>query len=347
MTRHNYLNLALTLLLLAGTVKAATSEAPVDALDAYPVAADELAATPHFVFHSDPWVNLHHFLYHEARNTVLREEILRGRVRTYLEDRGVDLSDEEQTLYGEVLEVYAKYGEDDILFDEDLFRIGVTLMSGPEAFPRGADAEPAYAALERMMPLYLAHWWPRHDASNRARVAELAGYLDSYGEAMAARVAAVYGTDWPDPIRVDVTNYSGRHGAYATSDPHHIVLASPGDWFPGLLALDVLFHESGHVAPFENQVLPRSEDAAAAAGIEEGGVWHAFLFYVPSQAAREVLPEEHVPYAYFEDGPLAEGRMSRAEPFIRDALEQTRDLDEVFRIIHEARAAAGGSLELR
>ena len=299
----------------------------------------EVASTPRFVFHSDPWVNLHHFLYHKARNTVLGEEILYGRVRTYRADREVELSDEERALYEEVLETYAGYGERNLVFDETLFEIGATVMRGPEAFPEGPDAEPAYAALRRMMPLYREHWWPRHDATNRERIAELAGYLETYGEAMAERIAAAYGVAWPEPIRVDVSNYSGRHGAYTTGEPNHIVLASPGDWFPGLLAVDVLFHEAGHTLPFEEQVLPRSEAASEAAGVDEGGVWHAFLFYVPSQAAYEVLPEEHVPYAYFEDGPLVEGRMARHEPYIRKALEASDDLDEVFRRIHQARAA--------
>lgn len=303
--------------------------------------AAEIASTPRFVFHSDPWVNLHHFLYHEARNTVLREEILRGRVRTYAADREVELSEEERAVWEEVLETYAGYGREHLFFDETLFEIGVTVMHGPEAFPEGPQAEPAYAALRRVMPIYREHWWPRHDATNRERIAEVAGYLATYGEAMAERIAAGYGVAWPEPIRVDVTNYSGRHGAYTTGDPNHIVLASPGDWFPGLLAVDVLFHEAGHTLPFEDEILPRSEAAAAAAGVDEGGVWHAFLFYVPSQAAYEVLPEGHTPYAYAEDGPLAEGRMSRHEPYIRAALEGSDDLDEAFRSIHEARAADG------
>jgi hypothetical protein len=105
------------------------------------------------------------------------------------------------------------------------------------------------------------------------------------------------------------------------------------------LALDVLFHEAGHTLPFENQILPRSKAAAKTAGIEEGDVWHAFLFYVPSQAAREVLPTIHTPYAYRENGVLVEGRLSQAEPYIRAALQRNDKLSDIFRAIHEARAA--------
>jgi len=60
---------------------------------------------------------------------------------------------------------------------------------------------------------------------------------------------------------------------------------------------------------------------------------------VPSQAVKGILPASHTPYAYFEDGPLVEGRMARAEPYIRAALAQSDDLDEVFRLVHSARAA--------
>ncbi|MEJ8568750.1 hypothetical protein [Elongatibacter sediminis] len=301
--------------------------------------AAEVSETSHFSFHSDPWVNLHHFLYHEARNTVLREKMLGGRVRTYPADRDVGLTDGDRLIFENVLSVYARYGEGDLLFDRTLFDIGATVVYGPDSFPRDPGAEPAYAALERMMPLYLKYWWPRHDVTNRTRIRELVRYLEQYEKGMADFVATSYGVAWPETIRVDVSVYSGRHGAYATNRPNHIVLASPENWFPGLLALDLLFHESGHTRPFQDQVHERSRKAAAAAGVDEGDVWHAFLFYIPSQAARKVLPESHTPYAYQEDGPLARGRMSRSEFHIRQALEQTRDLDEVFRLIHESRAA--------
>jgi hypothetical protein len=310
-------------------------------VSAAPARAEEVASTPHFVFYSDPWVNLHHFLYHEARNTLRGDERLRGRVRTYHADREVTLTDEERGVFDEALAIYATYGDKQLIFDETLLTIGIDATKGPEAFPTGEEAEPAYRALRMAMPVYKRHWWPRHDATNRRRIAELMGYLESYGAAMAELVAAGYGCEWPaDPVRVDVTNYSGRHGAYAHSEPNRIVFASPGDWYPGLLGLDVLFHEVGHTLPFEEAVTSRSEAAAEAAGVEEGDVWHAFLFFVPSEAARQVLPDDHVPYAYFDDGPLVEGRMSRAEPYIRRALAETDDLDTVFRLIHEARAAA-------
>jgi len=167
----------------------------------------------HFTLRSDPWVNLHHFLYHEARNTLRRDERLRGRVRTYRADRQVELGDD-GTAWREALSIYAGYGDRHLFFDDGLLAIGNTLMRGPGAFPTGPDAEPAFRALRLAMPVYRAHWWPRHDATNRARIEELAGYLETYGAALSARIAEVYGVAWPeDPVVVDVTNYSGRHGA--------------------------------------------------------------------------------------------------------------------------------------
>ncbi|MEM9304301.1 MAG: hypothetical protein AAGE01_19475 [Pseudomonadota bacterium] len=292
-----------------------------------------------FLLRSDPWVNLHHFLYHEARNTIRREERLYGRVRTYREDREIELTSDEAATWNAALEIYATYGDRHLLFDDGLRQAGQVIMAGPQSLPTNPEAEPLYAALQQAMPVYEQHWWPRHDAANRARIDELLGYLEQYGSALAERLADGYGVPWPEErIVVDLTNYSGRHGAYATGGPNHIVLASRPDWFPGLLGLDVLFHEAGHTLPFEDQILPRSEAAAKTAGVEEGGAWHAFLFYVPAEAARGVLPAEHIPYAYHDDGPLVDGRMARFEPLIRAALEESDDLDEVFRLIHTAQA---------
>lgn len=301
--------------------------------------ADAQTASP-FAFRSDPWVNLHHFLYHEARNTLRRDDRLRWRVRTYREDRNVELNADQAVVWHEALKTYASYAEQHLIFDRALLQIGNTVLRGPDAFPTDAEAEPAYRALRLAMPVYLEHWWPRHDATNRSRIETMLGYLGEYGQAMANHLAEAYGVQWPsDPILVDFSNYSGRHGAYAVGNPNHIVFASGPDWYPGLLALDLLFHEAGHTLPFEVQITRRSEAAAKAAGVDEGDVWHAFLFYVPSQAAREVLPASHTPYAYFEDGPLVDGRMAKSEPYIRAAMKRSRDLDEIFRYIHEARAA--------
>ena len=43
-------------------------------------------------------------------------------------------------------------------------------MLGPEAFPAGAGAEPANAAIRSVMPLYEEHWWPEHQAISAARI---------------------------------------------------------------------------------------------------------------------------------------------------------------------------------
>jgi len=253
----------------------------------------------HFVLRSDPWVNLHHFLYHLARRDLLGQERLRGRVPIRPEDREPVLPPADSARWRQALEVYARYGELDLLRDEAMPQIQLRLTEGPSAFPRGADAEPIYAALESAMPIYRQHWWPRHAAVNQQRLAELQDGLARYESAFAPRLARGVGGSWPErPIRVDLSVYVSRSGAYTMNQPDRIVFASAPSEHPGLLGLEILFHEASHAESMAGPLLRASLEAAKTVGIEEDRLWHATLFYAVAEVARELFANDYVPYAW-------------------------------------------------
>lgn len=298
----------------------------------------ETAPDSRFALHSDPWINLHHFLYHVARNTLRGEERLRGRVRISAADREVELSGDEAQIWQEALNTYAALGDRDLLFDTKMQRIRQALANGEAAVPvPGTESE--FDALRAAMPIYRRHWWPVHDQMNHVRMSELRDLLDTYEQPMAARLAEVYESAWPhEPIRVDLSAYGGRHGAYTSSPPDHIVMASGPEWYPRLYGLEILFHETGHLEAFEAGILRASNAGAAAAGVEEGRAWHAFMFYVPATAAKDLFPGNYVPYPW-RYGLFTEGSTASHLPHMEKGMAEGDSLAEVLRILHASRAA--------
>jgi len=63
-------------------------------------------------------------------------------------------------------------------------------------------------------------------------------------EALAPRVAAGYGAQWPaERTVVDVVAYANWAGAYTTNDPTHVTVSSTDSRLEGAGALEILFHE--------------------------------------------------------------------------------------------------------
>jgi len=299
-------------------------------------------AESHFALRSDPWVNLHLFLYHLARQDVLGQERLSGRVQIRDEDRRAVLSPGDSARWRQALEVYARYGGLDLLRSKVMPRIHLQLTKGPGAFPKGPD-EPIYAALESVMPIYRAHWWPEHRAINEARIAELSAGLDRYEATFAPRLARDIGGTWPEqPIGVDVSVYASRAGAYTMNRPDRIVFASVPSEHPGLLGLEILFHESSHAESMAEPLTQASLDAAKAVGIDEDRLWHAALFYVAAGIARDLFPEGYQPYPW-RYGLFVNGSMSVHLPVLEESYEASAPLGPMMMRIHRARLARIGA----
>ena len=296
----------------------------------------EAAETKYFTLHSNIWINLHHFLYHAARNRLRGDEELRGRLQIYPEDDNIILTPNDELVWQQALKIYAEYGDRHLLFDEDLTRLKNTIPQGVTAFINGPTAEPAYQALQMAMPIYEKYWWPKHRETNLARIQELEELLTLYEEPIAATLASEYESSWGDtPTRVDISVYANWAGAYASAEPNHLVVASPSDQHPGLLGLEILFHEASHTDPLGQHIIPKSSQAAAEVGIEEARVWHSFIFYAAGEAIRTAVSSEYVPYAY-NNGLWDRGNMATHRDAIESAFSKG-SLVEQFVHIHQKR----------
>ena len=235
---------------------------------------------PLFAFQSNFWVNLHHFARAVARGMPAPGELSAAERSTW--DEGV-------AFYRD------RYMNRDLVFDDGMAAINNALrvVAGTASLGAAPLDPELKATLERLAPIYRAHWWPAHDAANRAWIAAVEPLLRRHGAALSRRIAASFDQSWPsEPIPVDLSVTAGPVGAYTTSPPTHTTIA-PGPGYGGLASLEMLFHEASHAwgKKLDDEI---RESAAARHKTVPPQLWHAVLFYNAGELTRRTLLEDGV-----------------------------------------------------
>jgi hypothetical protein len=318
-------------------------------------AADEGRVQPNlpvFEFHSNFWINLHHFLYDLGRaarpGTTADSTDAPTRRASVPAKIDAALTAEETRQWQESVQFYAgSLASRDLLFNSELVAIKTRLvdMEGAPDLKASGLRPDLVAALERAAPIYRAHWWPQHDRGNRAWVAAVAPLVENLGGGLSRRLAEVYQASWPEGrIRVDVSYYANWAGAYTTLEPLHTVISSSDPGYQGFAAFEMLFHEASHglagavrdgitrECRTRNRPIPRD-------------LWHAVIFYTTGEMVRRTLgaadvgqeqgppgsrpATSYTPYAYrqglYERG--WEGYVRVLERFWRQYLDGQVDFD--------------------
>jgi len=284
-----------------------------------------------FEFHSGFWINLHDFLYHQAR--ISARQLAGGSDKAAgtapgLADTG-SLTPEQQRTWTSVLDYYRKtWIGRDLLFDEEMVRVKNRLVESEAAADlKRSELQPELvAALERAAPIYRARWWAEQDRANHSWIGAVTPLVNRFGDTLVGQLTTAYRAKWPGPrIRVDVVKYASWAGAYTTLDPVHITVSSTDPRTQGLVALETLFHEASHA------MVGRSFGAVSEGLAREGraqnktipnDLWHAIIFYTTGEIVRRTLAKngaaDYSPYAY------RNGLYARAPSWqkYRSALEQ-------------------------
>ena len=258
---------------------------------------------PVFEFHSGFWLNLHHDLYQEAKlrtgaPTAQTSNPARPLLKT-APGAKTALTPADQRIWDAAVSYYVEnYANKDLLFATELILIKNQLadfedcdeLSGTKK--KTCDAglpAPLTKVLESAAPIYRTRDWPDHDRANRRWIFSVAPLVREQGVGLSQRLADIYRTRWPrQKIRVDVSAYADRSGAYTTLDPLRVTISSTDPRNQGDSALEVLFHEASHgiAEPVEQAIARecRQRDKAIPRDL-----WHALIFYTTGEVIRPVL----------------------------------------------------------
>src|SRR5579863_3485887 len=180
---------------------------------------------PVFEFHSSFWVNLHHFLYHEARareaSRANPTATAKSTSPTLKKDPStvVALTQAEQTAWDAAISYYmANLVHKDLLVNIDLillkdqlgdFEDCAELTGRKVKFCDAGLPGNIGTVLEAAAPAYRAHWSPDQDRANRRWVARVDPLVREQGVGLSQRLADIYQAKWPkEMIRVDVSAYA-------------------------------------------------------------------------------------------------------------------------------------------
>jgi hypothetical protein len=302
---------ALALLVAAGAGAASPAETFVypGNLTATTQTAVMESPLPVFEMHSGFWVNLHHFLYLQAR-------LLKGNPGSAETGRGASSPDElpvslidfpaaEIRVWQNAVAFYSKdLANRDLLLNGDMEIINNQLaaleacpdLEGKTSASCKSGLRPDLVeALERAAPIYRAHWWAQHDRTNREWIAAVTPLIEQMGVELSSRLADVYQRPWPSGrMRVDAVCYGGPFGAYTSLDPTHITISSHDPRNQGVYGYEVLFHEASHsVAIGVNEAIAREfRDRDKPIPRE---LWHALLFYTTGEMVRREVAYASMP----------------------------------------------------
>lgn len=295
-------------------------------------------ARPRFAFRTSVWLNLHNFLYKEAKRRHAIDDDGPGARGNLAADTAGEraLTRDERKTWGRAL----RFFQDSLLRahsrDSIVIRINDRIADVADgANPALAPEESALqGVLTEAAPVYRAVWWPSHERRNRRWERSMEALLAQYVGCLAPRAAAVFRSGWPaEPIRVDASVYANWFGAYATSVAGpHVTMSSNAVGNLELYGLETLLHEAVHAArmlqPVESALVAEATRRSARVPRE---LSHLLLFYTAGALVRGVVPT-HVPYGERfgiwaqnraaqqlhraiarEWGPYVEGRRSFAE----------------------------------
>ncbi|HXM95315.1 MAG TPA: hypothetical protein VOA64_13855 [Candidatus Dormibacteraeota bacterium] len=265
---------------------------------------------PVFELHSGFWFNLHHTLYHQARE---RDAAPRNRSTTNKNPRNalglaldtrVALSSSEQRIWDDALAYYsANYASKDLQFTTELILLKNQLgdfedcdeLSGTKKQACDAGLSPGLThVLESAAPIYRAHQWPNHDRANRRWILQVAPLVRQQGVGLSERLADLYQAKWPrEKIRVDVARFANTAGAYTTLDPLRVTISSADPRNQGAAALEVLFHEASHgiAEPVQDAIIRECRQRGKAIPRD---LWHALIFYTTGEVIRPVMTGSHL-----------------------------------------------------
>jgi hypothetical protein len=305
----------------------------------------DFGALPVFEFHSGFWVNLHQFLYYQAR---IRESTPEARAAAgkspapVLKQTPISLTPAEQKTWEEAIVYYRKnYAGADPQLNLDLILLKNQLGDFEDCNEllgkkkRTCDAGlPGNIGivLEAAAPIYRSHWWADQDRANRRWVARVAPLVREQGVGVSQRLAELYQSTWPKAkIRVEVCAFANAAGAFTTLDPLRVTIASTDVRNQGAESFAVLFDEASHGIAFPVEDAISRECRQREKPIPRD-LWHALILFTTSEVLRPVMQEAAADEPSTDAMPAPKTKGSQLPPGIPEKFAQ-RGWQEYLRLL--------------
>lgn len=258
---------------------------------------DYIGESEYFIFYSNYWLNMHHFLNY---NAVIADTTKAMYVN---EELTANLTEDETGL----LEFLVRFYREELI-SKDLrssdYMQGVKeflIYQTPDSLK---DIPPRYAfhlkVLDKFSPVYKAHFWDKHNGSNKAILQKYKTLLESTETGVVDELTELTKEFWDgEKIRVDITYRAKndlrnkRDRPFTSVRPTHVVMNSAEDEVKGNW-LELLYHEASHhlISPVAGFIGGTINNTSEVRGLRvPRGMWHAYLFYLSGKVTQSALAE--------------------------------------------------------
>uniref|UniRef100_UPI0032EFB408 hypothetical protein n=1 Tax=Ekhidna sp. TaxID=2608089 RepID=UPI0032EFB408 len=264
--------------------------------------------THYYEFHSNIWVNLHHFAYEKARGIQRAKMKSDGFELARMEEDSLleGLTQEERGKYDRLISYYkSQFNDLDMRSDMSDLTVHLSNQGYHQLEPDSILNVNLASVLNDFLPIYLHKIWPLHDGANRELVMKYSKSIENAERMIIAAMERVSGDTWSsEKVRIDITAYASWAGAYSIISPRMNLFISTVDPVNNSTTfIETVFHESSHLlfsrnSPFRSEIYFTSQEM----GIEfPNGLWHASLFYLCGIATRDYLRSEGIDHKLYMD----------------------------------------------
>ena len=254
---------------------------------------DRIKQTKKFTFHSNFWVNMHHFLYQQAKKRRVSRKYAhpeREILRT--------LSGKRKQYYEEAIKYYhLHFIKHSLVFDEMLVEIRNALIQNKSTrkLQHRKLKQPLIQVLNNFAPVYKKYLWKMHHQANMACIKRYLPTIKNFENKAFELIAKWAQNTWlKHKIRVDLSKFTNWAGAYTTDEPI-VTISSVDKRHQGTQFIEILFHEPSHSIISAQKYAV----AKAIAAVEKTsgqkvprGFWHKILFYFAGKATQQLVEDQ-------------------------------------------------------
>jgi len=266
----------------------------------YNTSSDRIAESEKYTFHSNFWINMHHFLYQQAKN--------RGVARKYGQpERALlkKLSPRMKTRYDEAIAYYQKNIIKKSLFNDELLaNRNAFILNKSRSKLRGKQFNKSLKqVLNNFASTYKKHFWKMHHQANQKIVKRYLPTIQQFENKIFDLLEKWAQNPWKKgKIRVDLTKFANWAGAYTTTQPTIVTLSSVDNRHKGGLFIEILFHEPSHsiISPRRYAIANTINEVVTVSGKKAPRIfWHLVLFYFAGKATQMQYEKVGKPHKFY------------------------------------------------
>jgi len=267
-----------------------------------------IAETSKFEFHSDLWINLHHFLYQKAKGSQLKHLQEDGNVFLNInEDENFkSLNHNERLILETSIDYYKEHIiEKSLLRNLANLRVWLQDQHGNKKISDTTYSKKYTTILNDFSSIYKKRFWRNHDKHNRKILNKHLKLLEELEPFMFERLKYFAGFNWPESkIRIDLTTYANYAGAYSQTRPNFNAVISTLDPFSEQSTfVEIVFHEAAHglfwrKSKFRSKIFQLSNEMSIPI---PKNLWHASQFYLCGKLVQEELKKKGIKHELIMD----------------------------------------------